>query len=139
MKANYDHMPQPIEGVGNGSFLINYNVEQVLKDEKTSYDCDQVLVWNEPTRDQIISAIIRDKYNQDQVEALTANYLAGKDVAEFAAFQTHRAIAKSVASGKFLKSDLQPESYPAADDRIGELEATTTAVIEVLNDKGLVP
>lgn len=139
MKANYDQMPSPIEPVGNGSFLINYNIEEVTKEDRTSFDCDQVLIWNEPTREKIISAIVREKYSQDHVEAITANYLAGHDTQELAAFQVYREVAKKVASGIYLKTDIAIDLITPAIDRISELEVTTTAVIEVLTDKGITP
>jgi hypothetical protein len=98
MKANYDHIPLPIEPVGDGSFLINYNIEEITNEGKKSYNCDQAVIWNEPTKDRIISAIIRESYTQDQAEAIIANYLDGRSVDEYANFQTFRKTAKSVAN-----------------------------------------
>lgn len=53
-----------------------------------------------PERGQFISAIIRSRYSQDQVEAITQNYLADPEgrKEEFDALQAWRAEAKRIVA-----------------------------------------
>ena len=51
----------------------------------------------EPTRDELINALIRDKYTLSQEFALINNFNINKDVEEYEAFQTFRAECKGIA------------------------------------------
>ena len=103
MKANYDHYPQQVEPLGNGSYLVNYNIEEKEEDGRKSYDCEQVTINGTPTRSAIISAIIRERYTQDNVEAITSNFLAGEKIDEYNEFQSYRELAKAIVDTIFKK------------------------------------
>ena len=75
MKANYDHMPEAIEAVGNGSHLINYNIEPVEQEGKTSYNCNQVVVWS-LAKDEIKRAIINEEFPHDIEQKLINDFNA---------------------------------------------------------------
>lgn len=75
MKANYDHMPKAIEAVGNGSHLINYNIEPVEQEGKTSYNCNQVVVWS-LAKDEIKRALINEEFPHDIEQKLINDFNA---------------------------------------------------------------
>ena len=75
MKANYDHMPEAIEPVGNGSFLVNYNIKPIEQDGKISYNCDQVVVWS-LAKDEIKRAIINEEFPHDIEQKLINDFNA---------------------------------------------------------------
>lgn len=67
--ANYDAKPSILEAVGNGSFLYRFNIEEktsevYAEDEnepvstRTSWDCDEVIVWSPLTSNKITEAVI---------------------------------------------------------------------------------
>lgn len=69
MKAIYDHEPQRLEAVGDGSFLYRYNIaeEQVREDDdntRTQWACQEVRVWPPITANRITEAAIRDRWTQ---------------------------------------------------------------------------
>lgn len=91
-------------------------------------------------RSTIIDRIIRSRYAQDRVEAITQNHLSGEDQGEWAQLQAWRRLAKLVADGTYLKEELESLlGSIVVTSRIDEVEQTQLAVIEVLNEKGLVP
>ena len=88
-----------------GCGLINYLVEEVEKDGEKFYQYESAEYYS-TKRDSIIEVIIRDKYSQDRVESIIANYLIEGDTAAFDEFQRWRKIAKIVADGGFYKSEI---------------------------------
>lgn len=58
------------------------------------YDCVRV---ERLTRDNVITAIIRDRYTIDKVEAIQNNFLKGDNVIEFLKLQLYREFAKLIA------------------------------------------
>ena len=89
-----------------GCGLINYLVEEVEKDGEKMFQYEST-EYNSKQRDHLIEVIIRDRYSQSKVEAITQNYLINEDTGEFAEFQRWRKIAKIVADGGFLKSEIE--------------------------------
>lgn len=75
MRANYDHMPEPIESVGDGSHLVNYNIELVEQDGNPSYNCNQVVVWS-LEKDEIKRAIINEEFPHDIEQKLINDFNA---------------------------------------------------------------
>jgi hypothetical protein len=74
------------------------------------YSCELVRVKGANTYASIVSAIVNDRYNADDAQALTANYNEAKDtdadidedkraeyIAEYVAFQSWRKKAKDIA------------------------------------------
>jgi hypothetical protein len=110
MKGNCDYQPPgTIEysktGTGQVLFNIERNDKEVEGKTHENWDFDFCEVPNFK-RETIIARVVRSKYTQDEAEAILANYAQRKDVSEYLAFQEWRNLAKSVASGKHLKSEL---------------------------------
>ena len=76
-----------------GATLVNFNIIEVAGE----FEFDTVKVSEEPTRDELINALIRDKYTLSQEFALINNFNMNKDVEEYEAFQTFRAECKGIA------------------------------------------
>ena len=92
MKSNSTVSPQLVARLQNAT-LISFNVTEV----EGGYEYDTVKVSEEPTRDEVINALIRDKYSLSQEFALINNYNAGKDLEEYEAFQVYRINCKVIA------------------------------------------
>jgi hypothetical protein len=110
MKGNCDYQPPGIieygkTGTGQVLFNIERNDKEVEGETHENWDFDFCEVPNFK-RENIIAAVVRSRYTQDEAEAILANYAQRKDVREYLAFQEWRNLAKSVASGKHLKSEL---------------------------------
>jgi hypothetical protein len=76
-----------------GAMIVSYNVTEI----EGGYEYDIVKVSEEPTRDEVIDALIRDKYTLSQEFALINNFNDEKDLEEYEAFQAFRAECKGIA------------------------------------------
>lgn len=76
-----------------GAMFVNFNIIEV----EGGFEFDTVKVSEEPTRDELINALIRDKYTLSQEFALINNFNMNKDVEEYESFQTFRAECKGIA------------------------------------------
>lgn len=81
MKVYYDNQPSIVEGVGNGSYRYHWNIKQINinneeGEEKTAWECDEVIVWGTISSDKIINAIIHTKYSTDQELSLVNKFNA---------------------------------------------------------------
>ena len=76
-----------------GAMLVNFNIVEV----ENGFEFDTVKVSEEPTRDEVIDALIRSKYSLSHEFALINNFNMNKDVEEYEAFQTFRAECKGIA------------------------------------------
>ena len=67
--ANYDSKPSKLEAVGNGSYLYRFNIEERTEEvhaegqeepisTRTSWDCEEVVVWSPLTSNKITEAVI---------------------------------------------------------------------------------
>lgn len=141
MKGNSNSQPNPIQRIGD-QYQIRWNI---VRNDRINPDNTVVESWDyeyanckDNSYPSLVKGIVRSKYTADQTEAIFANYLDGKKVDEYIAFQHFRNIAKAVASGLSMKSDID-QLVINNTDRISELETATTAVIEVLTEKGITP
>jgi len=86
-----------------GGMLINFNISQKTKENITGiityYDYEQVKVELNPSRSDIVSAIIRSAYTHDDEIACINNLNIGsqKYIDEYAAYQAVRDAAKLIA------------------------------------------
>ena len=92
MKSNSTVRPQLVSRLQN-SVIISFNITEV----EGGYEYDQVKVSEEPTRDEVVNALIRDKYTLSQEFALINNFNSDKDLEEYEAFQVYRATCKVIA------------------------------------------
>lgn len=67
--ANYDAKPSKLEAVGNGSYLYRFNIKENTSEifaegenepvsTRTSWECDEVVVWSPLTSNKITEAVI---------------------------------------------------------------------------------
>jgi len=91
MKSHYNEIPTQTEMLG-GKMIINFNVAEV----ENGYSCDQVRVSENPTRSEVIEAVIGARYSTG-AELATINNKDEKP-AEYEAYQVFRIFAKGLAT-----------------------------------------
>jgi len=124
MKSSSDIRPATIQPLGNGAYYYNYNVVERTEtdpetgEEKTVYDFDTVKVWDKPTYEKLVKAVIREKLDETQEFAIINEYNAGvlgvtTDAAEKAAAkQAYKDYLTFVASTKaMVREDLANAAY----------------------------
>jgi hypothetical protein len=144
MKGNCNYQPPAQTNYGNtGGGQVNFLLERNDKTdaigaitESWDYEVAEVTDFK---RNTVITAIIRERYSADAVEAIINNHLTGEDAGEFAKLQNWRNLAKAVADGKYLKTDLQETMSAEVIDRLTEIDETLQAVAETLIEKGITP
>lgn len=119
MKSTSDIRPATIQPLGNGAYHYNYNiVERTETDPETGevrtvYDYDTVKVWDEPTYDKLVKAVIRETLDETQEFAIINEYNAGvlgvitDSAAKAAAKQAYKDYLSFVADTKaMVRQDL---------------------------------
>ena len=76
-----------------GAMFVNFNIVEI----ENGFEFDTVKVSEEPTRDELIDALIRSKYSLSQEFALINNFNADKDTEEYESFQVFRIDCKGIA------------------------------------------
>lgn len=76
-----------------GAMFVNFNIVEV----ENGFEFDTVKVSEEPTRDEVIDALIRSKYSLSHEFSLINNFNADKDIEEYEAFQVFRIDCKGIA------------------------------------------
>jgi hypothetical protein len=82
MRAQYTDQPPVLQSQNNGSFLFNYEIETVsVTDPQTgieskSFQCNQVIIWGEPTKKKVKKAIIEAEISNDDEKKLINDYSA---------------------------------------------------------------
>lgn len=82
MKAHYNERPPVLQNQNDGSWLYNYDIEPVTQTdpqseiERTSYKCNQVIIFGELTKKKIKKAIIESETNADDEKKLINDYSA---------------------------------------------------------------
>ena len=102
MKQIYDFEPKPVETIISTGIMTTVIRLNITKMEDGMWECEEVEYnHKEPLTEEkdygpMVSAIIRNCYTQDDVEATTQNYLADPDGRreEFEALQQWRETAK---------------------------------------------
>ena len=83
MKSSSDIRPAVIQQLGNGAYHYNYNIVERQETDpetgeiKTVYDYDTVKVWDKPTYEKLVKAVIREKLDETQEFAIINEYNAG--------------------------------------------------------------
>ena len=83
MKSSSDIRPAVIQPLGNGAYHHNYNIVERQETDpetgevKTVYDYDTVKVWDKPTYEKLVKAVIREKLDETQEFAIINEYNAG--------------------------------------------------------------
>ncbi len=82
MKSTSDIRPATIQPLGNGAYHYNYNIVERQETDpetgevKTVYDYDTVKVWNEPTYEKLVKAVIREMLDETQEFNIINDYNA---------------------------------------------------------------
>jgi hypothetical protein len=81
MKAYYDNKPSKFEAVGNGSVLYRYNiteetapVQQEGETPRTQWVCEEVVVWEQVTKNGVVAAVINDRWTANHEQKLVNEY-----------------------------------------------------------------
>lgn len=83
MKSSSDIRPAVIQPLGNGAYHYNYNIVERQETDpetgevKTVYDYDTVKMWDKPTYEKLVKAVIREKLDETQEFAIINEYNAG--------------------------------------------------------------
>ena len=102
MKQIYDFEPKPVETIISTGMMTTVIRLDITKMEDGMWECEEVEynhkepISFEKDYGPMVSAIIRNRYTQDDVEAITQNYLADPDGRreEFETLQQWRETAK---------------------------------------------
>lgn len=82
MKSGSDIRPATIQPLGNGAYYYNYNVAERTEtdpetgEEKTVYDFDTVKVWDKPTYEKLVKAVIREEIDETKEFSYVNDYNA---------------------------------------------------------------
>jgi len=124
MKSSSDTRPATIQPLGNGAYHYNYNVVERQETDpetgeiKTVYDYDTVKVWDEPTYDKLVKAVIREEIDETQEFAKVNDYNAA--VLGIITDTAKKAEAKQ-AYKDYLQHVVDIKAMVRADlDRVGE-------------------
>lgn len=109
MKQIYDFGPKAVETIISTGIMTTVIRLDITKMEDGMYECEEVEYnHKEPLTEEkdygpIVSTLIRAHYSQDQVEAITQNYLADPEghKQEFDDLQEWRAESKQIAKALF--------------------------------------
>jgi hypothetical protein len=116
MKATATQKPEPFLRYGHTQAgQVTFNVQQTEQpdpeDTNERWEYDYVEVDN-LKYETIVSAIVRDKYTEEQKNTILSNYLEGRGTEEFIELQKVREMAKRVALGqKHDVADYQPDIF----------------------------
>lgn len=91
--------PQRFVVYDNERTLVSYNVVE-KEGEENLYEFDTIVIKGEPTKENLVNSLLREKYSQSEVEAIMRHKLngdAGADT-EFAAFNAFAEECKSIAN-----------------------------------------
>ncbi len=105
MKQKTEERPQEMAvAIGTGSWYValNFNIEEVedgFEFDTAVVTIDHPLPLTEADYGKTVSAIVRSRYSEDDVEAIVNNYLADPEghTDEFMQLQQWRTTAKQVA------------------------------------------
>lgn len=110
MKQIYDFEPKPVETIISTGMMTTVIRFDITKTKDGTYECEEVEYnHKEPITEEkdygpIVSTLIRAHYSQDQVEAITQNYLVEPEEhkQEFDDLQEWRVESKRIAKSIFL-------------------------------------
>jgi hypothetical protein len=79
-KVQYDHLPPKLEAVNNGSHFYRWGIEETTnpENEQPIWECFEVLVWNEPNREKVITTVINELWPSQLESKLQNDYNAAK-------------------------------------------------------------
>lgn len=92
MLAFYDNKPSVLEAVGNGSFKYRFDITEntpeivttssddsnAHEEQKTQWQCQEVIVWSPVTSNKITKAVITELYDNNYEQKLVNEYNAAQ-------------------------------------------------------------
>lgn len=136
-KGNSNSQPERLQKTGE-TYQVRWNIQ---RNDRT-LDDQTIESWDYnyadckgSSRADIIEGIIRSVYTQSEVEAILSNYLEGNNSSDYVSFQRLRKLAKAVADN--LPTD--NINNVEVNDRVGDVEQAAADLIEVLNQKNIIP
>lgn len=110
MKGSCNYQPESIieygrTATGQVLFNIERNDKEIDGVFSENWDFEYCEVDNF-RRETVIAGVIRSRYTDNSVEALLANFQRGEDIVQCFQFQNWRDLAKLVADGSSLKSEV---------------------------------
>lgn len=95
------HQKMPLYTKEGKTLLVCFNEREIETEQGVSYQYEGARVKFPCSYDELVSGIIRSRYNSDQMEALINNYLSAPEneyyQLEFIEMQNYRQEAKNVA------------------------------------------
>lgn len=103
-----DNIPDTIEYLGCNEWAVRWDVSEIQSENMSGYEYYELKFNENPTYDLFVSKLIRQKYTQDQEDALKSNIVSNltsgnvntKYESEWHNFQEYRSEAKNV--GKII-------------------------------------
>lgn len=123
MKTIYDHQPEVLEAVGNGSHRYHYDIKEVTVEdhtgdgeavERTQWECEEALVWEPVTANRITEAVISDRWDSNYEQKLVNEYNAAQ-LGVYGAKTSDEAKARIQAYTDFLKERNELKAQVDAD------------------------
>lgn len=76
MIAYYDNQPSKLEKIGNGSYFYRFNIQKIQQGEpaKDQWQCDEVIVWEPLTSNNITKAVITEKWDNNYEQKLINDF-----------------------------------------------------------------
>lgn len=99
MRSNSNERPSVITYLGNGEYQFAYNVIESTTDDRTSFNYDVVIIRDAKYDDivsAIISAIIKEKYSQDEREAAIRKGISDPNNEDYVSFNTYAEETKAL-------------------------------------------
>ena len=90
MLAFYDNKPSVLEAVGDGSYRYHFNIieinpevmssndKDVQEEQRTQWQCEEVIVWSPVTSNKITKAVITEVCDHNYEQKLVNEYNAAQ-------------------------------------------------------------
>lgn len=104
-----DNIPTIIEYLGCNEWAVRWDIAETQSEDIHGYEYYELKFNEEPTYDLFVSKLIRNRYTQDEEDALKSNMVAQfmdgeiqpKYEEEWREFQTYRNEAKTIGKNIF--------------------------------------
>jgi hypothetical protein len=138
-KGNSNTKPKRIEKLGN-KFQFRWNI---TRNDRTDEDGNTTESWdynyancNGNGYADLVSGIIRSRYDENEAEAIMANYQQGRDIEKYIEFQAWRKQAKAIARNEpYDETELYKQATEEAVDNAAMKRLLRKVAAPVLADE----
>lgn len=74
MKATYNERPQALELMPDGYTKYRFEIKEVTRDEKVSFECREVIIHGAVTSQKVIEAVMAEKWGNGVEQKLINDY-----------------------------------------------------------------